>query len=122
MPIRVAMAQLATRVGDIDGNVAAIRAVWHEAAGLGADLVVFTELAITGYPPEDLLLKPEFLAAADAAVTELAATGPHGTVAVFGTVGRVGTGEPVDDGNSGEMTSREITVSAGQLRNRAVVV
>ena len=61
--LRIALAQINTTVGDIDGNVGRILARVREAESLGADLVALPELAVTGYPPEDLLLKPEFIAA-----------------------------------------------------------
>jgi len=56
-PLRVALAQLNTTVGDIDGNAAKIVESLGEARSKGAQLVVFPELAVNGYPPEDLLLK-----------------------------------------------------------------
>jgi NAD+ synthase (glutamine-hydrolysing) len=59
--IRVASAQLDLTVGDLDGNSAAIEKAISKARGLGADIVTFPELALTGYPPEDLLLKPKFI-------------------------------------------------------------
>jgi NAD+ synthase (glutamine-hydrolysing) len=59
--IRVAACQLNTVVGDLDGNVARILAALAEAERGGADLAVFPELAVTGYPPEDLLGRPSFL-------------------------------------------------------------
>ncbi|MFH0855963.1 MAG: NAD+ synthase [Candidatus Omnitrophota bacterium] len=59
--LRVAMAQINCLVGDLQGNFAKIRGNIEKARSLGADIVVFPELAITGYPPEDLLLKPEFI-------------------------------------------------------------
>ena len=58
---RIAMAQMNPTVGDIDGNVRRITAWLREAKKAKADLVAFPELAITGYPPEDLLLKPRFV-------------------------------------------------------------
>ncbi|MBA2498008.1 MAG: NAD+ synthase [Acidimicrobiia bacterium] len=61
--IRVGLCQLNTVVGDLDGNVARILGAYDEAAAAGCDVAVFPELAITGYPPEDLLLKPGFIAA-----------------------------------------------------------
>ncbi|MBI2706270.1 MAG: NAD+ synthase [Actinobacteria bacterium] len=61
-PLRIALAQLNVVVGDLDGNVAKILDAMGEAEKRGADLVAFAELAITGYPPEDLLLKPAFVA------------------------------------------------------------
>ena len=61
--IRIAMAQINTLVGDIEGNVDKIRTSLQRAREIGAELVLFPELAVTGYPPEDLLLKPAFLRA-----------------------------------------------------------
>ena len=59
---RIAMVQMNPTVGDLDGNVRRITAWLREAKKAKADLVAFPELAITGYPPEDLLLKPRFVA------------------------------------------------------------
>ncbi|MBN2007436.1 MAG: NAD+ synthase [Anaerolineae bacterium] len=69
---RIAMAQMNALVGDLEGNVAKITGGIRRAQALGADLVVFPELAVTGYPPEDLLLKPAFLQANRAAMEALA--------------------------------------------------
>jgi NAD+ synthase (glutamine-hydrolysing) len=71
--MRIALAQLNVVVGDLDGNVERIRAAIEESRRSAADLVVLPELAVTGYPPEDLLLRPGFLRAARAAVDEVAA-------------------------------------------------
>src|SRR3954453_4057482 len=71
-PLRVALAQINATVGDIQGNAAKIRDYIGRARDEGAQLVVFPELALTGYPPEDLLLKTHFVDAAGAAVSELA--------------------------------------------------
>ena len=62
--MRLALAQINTTVGDLDGNRERILARLEEAKSAGADLVLFPELAVTGYPPEDLLLRPGFLRAA----------------------------------------------------------
>jgi NAD+ synthase (glutamine-hydrolysing) len=59
--MRLALAQINTVVGDLDGNGARIVGRMREARAAGADLVLFPELAVTGYPPEDLLFRPEFL-------------------------------------------------------------
>ena len=59
--LRLALAQLNPTVGDIDGNVALIRRGLAQARAVGAQIVAFPELAIPGYPPEDLLMKPEFI-------------------------------------------------------------
>ena len=71
--LRIAVAQLNPTVGDIAGNLAKAREARADAARHGADLVFFTELFIAGYPPEDLVMKPAFLAACEKAVHELAA-------------------------------------------------
>jgi NAD+ synthase (glutamine-hydrolysing) len=73
-PLRVALAQLNTTVGDIDGNAQRIVDSLGEAHARGAQLVVFPELAVNGYPPEDLLLKTHFLAAGRRALDEIAAS------------------------------------------------
>ena len=59
--IRVGMAQINLTVGDLSGNARKIIQFIDEAKSLGVDLLTFPELAITGYPPEDLLLKPQFI-------------------------------------------------------------
>ena len=63
-PFRVALAQIDTVVGDLDGNVGRVKDALARAEEHRPDLVVFPELTLSGYPPEDLLLKPSFLAAA----------------------------------------------------------
>ncbi|MCD6506099.1 NAD+ synthase [Candidatus Poribacteria bacterium] len=60
---RIAMAQINTTVGDLEGNVRKIKEYVRKSRELGVDIVTFPELAITGYPPEDLLLKPDFISA-----------------------------------------------------------
>jgi NAD+ synthase len=85
--LRIALAQLNPVVGDLAGNAARLRRARTEAAAKGADLVVFTELFITGYPPEDLVRKPAFADAARATVEALAAeTGDGGPGVIVGTV------------------------------------
>lgn len=71
--IRIAIAQLNPVVGDLAGNAERARAARDKAAADNADLVVFTELFITGYPPEDLILKPAFVQAARDVIEDLAA-------------------------------------------------
>ncbi len=70
--LRVALAQINVTVGDLEGNTGRIVDSIREAESLGADVVAFPELAVTGYPPEDLLLKPEFIAANQKAVAAIA--------------------------------------------------
>ena len=84
--LRIALAQLNPTVGDIAGNLARARKARARAADLGADLVVLSELFITGYPPEDLVLKPAFQEAAEAAAADLAGdTADGGPALLLGT-------------------------------------
>ncbi|HEU0304054.1 MAG TPA: NAD+ synthase [Gaiellaceae bacterium] len=81
--MRLALAQINTTVGDLDGNRDRIVARIEEAREAGAGLVVFPELAVTGYPPEDLLLRPAFVRAA-ANVTREVANSATGIVVLVG--------------------------------------
>ena len=96
--LRLALCQINQSVGDLDGNAARLRAGIGDARERGADLVVFPELSITGYPPEDLLLKPSFIREAGRALDDVAAAA-GGIVAVVGApVGQApaeATGLPV---------------------------
>ncbi len=87
--VRVAAAQVNTVVGDLEGNVGRILDAYEAAAAAGADLVVFPELTITGYPPEDLLLRPAFVAEAAEALEKVAArTGETAAIVGFPEPGR----------------------------------
>ena len=81
--MRIGAAQVTCVVGDLDGNVDRALRVYRDAVGAGCDLVVFPELAITGYPPEDLVLRRAFVLAA-AAATEHFAASVGGVPAVIG--------------------------------------
>ena len=59
--IRLALAQVNPSVGDLSGNVEKIIHYTSIAEKSGADIIAFPELSVTGYPPEDLLFKPQFL-------------------------------------------------------------
>jgi NAD+ synthase len=85
--LKIALAQLNPVVGDLAGNADRLRDARARAAASGADLVVFTELFITGYPPEDLVRKPAFADTARATVEVLAAeTGDGGPGVIVGTI------------------------------------
>ncbi len=91
--LRIATAQLNPIVGDIDGNLALAREARTDAARHGADIVLFTELFIAGYPPEDLVLKPAFVEACEAAIREFAGdTADKGPAVVMGTPLKRNTG------------------------------
>jgi NAD+ synthase (glutamine-hydrolysing) len=81
--MRLALAQINTVVGDLDGNAERIAERIEDAKTAGADLVIFPELAITGYPPEDLLLRPGFIRAA-ADTLEQVARNARGIAALVG--------------------------------------
>src|SRR6476661_5736340 len=82
--MRLALAQINTTVGDLDGNRERILARLNEAKEAGADVVLFPELAVTGYPPEDLLLRPSFVQAAEESLAQIARE-TRGIVAFVGT-------------------------------------
>src|SRR5260370_21013436 len=90
IPLRVALAQVNVTVGDLPGNQAKILQAMRQAHSAGAHVVCLPELALTGYPPEDLLLKPGFVAANLAALDELidASRDLPGLAAVIGFVDR----------------------------------
>src|SRR5215211_3942434 len=81
--MRLALAQINTTVGDLDANRARILEAVDEARGAEADVVLLPELAVTGYPPEDLLLRPGFVRAARESRAEIARA-THGIVALVG--------------------------------------
>src|ERR671936_49976 len=81
--MRLALAQINTTVGDLDRNRERILRAVDEARSAGADLVLLPELAVTGYPPEDLLLRPGFVRAAAESLREIARE-TRGIVALVG--------------------------------------
>ena len=81
--LKVGLAQLTPKVGDVAGNLAKVRAARAEAARQGADLVLTTELVLAGYFPEDLVLKPAFQKACHEAVEALRADTRDGGPALF---------------------------------------
>ena len=84
--LRIALAQINCTVGDLEGNSRKIIRYVRQAKGLKADLIAFPELAICGYPPEDLLLKPKFVSDNIAALRRVAKSIDGGITAVVGFV------------------------------------
>jgi NAD+ synthase (glutamine-hydrolysing) len=104
--LRLALAQIDPTVGDIDGNAAKVAAWIGDAARAGAELAIFPELCIPGYPAEDLYLKRGFVAANRAAIDELAgATGE--------TAALVGFAEPVAGGGDHRHAHNSLALLAG---------
>ena len=85
--LRIALAQINPTVGDLRGNEAKILDHIARARDLGAGIVAFPELAVTGYPPEDLLLKPSFVESNSQALERIASR-TIGIVAIVGFVDR----------------------------------
>jgi NAD+ synthase (glutamine-hydrolysing) len=90
--VRIALGQVNTTVGDLDGNVEKLATWAREATGHGADLVCFPELAVTGYPPEDLVLRKGFVDDNLEAVEELARRTANGCTVLVGFVDRTDRG------------------------------
>ncbi len=80
--VRIALGQFNATVGDLAGNVAKMKRIWAQAMEAGADLVAFPEMAICGYPPEDLVYKKQFVRDTRTALEDLAAACNKGTVVV----------------------------------------
>jgi NAD+ synthase (glutamine-hydrolysing) len=80
--VRIALGQFNAIVGDLAGNVAKMKRIWAQAMAAGADLVAFPEMAICGYPPEDLVYKRQFIQDTREALEELAAACDKGTIVV----------------------------------------
>ena len=90
--VRIALGQLNTTVGDLDGNVDRLADAARRATAEGADVVVFTELAITGYPPEDLVLRSSFVSDNLAALGALAEATADGCDVMVGFVDQTEAG------------------------------
>lgn len=126
--LRVGLAQVDTRVGDLCGNTVLVTEWTATAAGAGAQLVVFPEMTLTGYPPEDLVLRESFAAASENALVQLAVTlaeQGHGDVAVV--VGYLahtqGAGPaPAESMPSGDDRPSDANPRRGAPRNAAALL
>lgn len=85
-PLSIALAQINPTVGDIAGNAAKILAFYEQAKAKGAGLVIFPELSLIGYPPEDLVLMLEFQQRAMDTVRRLAVETNNGPAMLFGSI------------------------------------
>ncbi|MDB5523237.1 MAG: synthase [Rhizobium sp.] len=129
--LRIAVAQLNPTVGDVVGNLATAREALADATRQGADILLMTELFISGYPPEDLMLKPAFLKTCLTAVETLASettadgpgvvigfprqgeTGRHNSVAVLDAGRIIAIRDKVDLPNYGEFDEKRVFVAGG---------
>ena len=84
LPVRIALCQINTTVGDLAGNAERVLRDARRASRAGADLAVFPELCVTGYPPQDLLDRPDFLDDVDDTVAYLAREAPDGLALLIG--------------------------------------
>ena len=89
MKLRIALAQVNPTVGDLAANAALVRENFQRASRAGAHIVVFPEMVLTGYPVEDLALRPSFQVASQSAITELARELTGGAVAIVGYLDQV---------------------------------
>ena len=103
--VRIALAQVNPTIGDLVGNAALVQRYIEQARAAGADVVAFPELVITGYPPDDLLLKRSFVADANAALESIAST-TSGIAAVIGFV----------DESNGRLHNAAALISDGKIR------
>ena len=120
MALRIALAQIDTCVGDLDGNSQAVLDWSQRAADAGADLVVFPEMTLTGYPIEDLALRASFRRGAERALertaAELEARGLGGLAVLVGTVGDTAVRE--HDGAPARPTNQAVLLQHGQVVRR----
>ncbi len=113
--LRIALAQVNTTVGDLAGNARIVKERVAEAKRLGADIVAFPELTLPGYPPEDLLLSPDFIAGNEAALRDVAA---H----VYGIVAVVGFAERANGAMGVPQAAAAASGLPGVLHNSAAVL
>ena len=104
--IRVALSQINPTVGDIKGNKDLIQSELKRAQESGADIIAFPELAITGYPPEDLLYNPDFIDSAKEAIEQIAKAS-LGIVTIIGY--------PEKDPNDGQLYNSAAVISDGKI-------
>lgn len=118
--LRVGLAQLNTVVGDIDGNTTRIIELMARATEFGCDIVAFPELAITGYPPEDLLLRSGFVDDVRTALDRIVSASDS-TTAIIGFVEQ-GSASHRSDVDHGEVTESAPEAGRAVLFNAAAVV
>lgn len=111
MKLRVALAQVNPTVGDLVGNSALIKDGVAAAAAQGAQIAIFPEMVLTGYPVEDLALRPSFQQASRAALAKLATEIDHSIVAIVGYLDQVVTTE-----GAGKPQNKVAVISGGEVK------
>ena len=111
MKLRVALAQVNPTVGDLIGNAALIKDGVAAAAAQGAQIAIFPEMVLTGYPVEDLALRPSFQQASRAALAKLATEIDHSIVAIVGYLDQVVTTE-----GAGKPQNKVAVISGGEVK------
>ncbi|MFT6773046.1 MAG: NAD+ synthase [Paracoccaceae bacterium] len=102
---RITLGQLDPVVGDIEGNADQVRAAWRDAKAAGADMLALPEMFLAGYQPQDLILKPAFLDACDAAIARLAQDCADGPA--------IGIGAPLRD--AGHIYNAWLVLDGGKV-------
>ncbi len=110
--MKIALGQINPTVGDVPGNIALLTRFATDAAARGADLIVFPELSLIGYPPLDLIEKPSFLSRSEAAVEDLARATAHLPLAIIAGYA----------GKSHETLGKRAVNSAAIIRNGKVLL
>lgn len=116
MPLRIALAQIDTCVGDLDGNTRAVLDHTRRAAASGARLVAFPEMTVTGYPIEDLALRASFRRGAESALSRLASDlASEGLGEVTVVLGMVGTVRTVSPDAPDRPTNQAVVLRGGEV-------
>ena len=113
MKLRVALAQVNPTVGDLAGNAALIKQSVATAAAQGAQIAIFPEMVLTGYPVEDLALRPSFQEASRLALVELATEIDPNIVAIIGYLDQVVTGD-----GAGKPQNKVAVIAFGEVKAR----
>ena len=113
MKLRVALAQVNPTVGDLAGNAALIKQSVATAAAQGAQIAIFPEMVLTGYPVEDLALRPSFQEASRLALAELATEIDPNIVAIIGYLDQVVTGD-----GAGKPQNKVAVIAFGEVKAR----
>ena len=113
MKLRVALAQVNPTVGDLAGNAALIKQSVATAAAQGAQIAIFPEMVLTGYPVEDLALRPSFQEASRLALAELATEIDPNIVAIVGYLDQVVTGD-----GAGKPQNKVAVIAFGEVKAR----